>query len=195
MNSRPNSPTPSPFPPPFPPSGSLRLEGQGLHLREWDESDDVPALVKLYDDPQISRWTPVPSPFDAEAAGLYLAAASDARAEGRRIQLAITTDGMQPQGEILLFRSDVDARDIELAYGIGPQFRRQGLATRAVRLATDYALRQLAPRRVLLRIEAANVASEAVAKAASFRLTGDEPVLRDSRGRQVLLRTWAYAAE
>ncbi|MCN9242354.1 GNAT family N-acetyltransferase [Streptomyces sp. RY43-2] len=171
---------------------SIRLSGDGLLLREWTEAD-LSALVEVYDDPEIDRWTPVPSPFDSTAAGEYLAKAREGRAEGRtKAQLAITTDGEQPRGEVYLFRCRVDVRDIELAYAVGSRHRRQGLASRAVKLATDYAHRHLGARRVLLRIEARNAPSMAVARATGFRLTDDEPVTREAKGRQVTLYTWCH---
>jgi RimJ/RimL family protein N-acetyltransferase len=168
----------------------LRLEGEGIHLREWSE-DDIPALVELYDDPEIARWTPVASPFDTMAAQVYLTEAREARAQGRKVQLAITTDGVRPQGEVLLFRNKTDERDVEIAYGVGAAYRGRGLASRAVRLLSSYAVRHTGARRVVLCIEEANTASAAVARATGFTLTDDEPVLRTSRGREIALRTWS----
>ncbi|WP_326769354.1 GNAT family N-acetyltransferase [Streptomyces sp. NBC_01591] len=160
-------------------------------LREWEE-EDIPALIEMYDDPEIGRWTPVPSPFDADAAREYLGRARKARGEGRCMQLAITADGGQPQGEVLLFQDDLDDRDIELAYGVGPRHRRRGLASEAVMVATEYAVHHLDARRVLLRIEADNAPSAAVARSAGFRPAADELVPRESKGWRVLLRTWCH---
>ncbi|GAP49743.1 predicted protein [Streptomyces azureus] len=56
----------------------------------------------------------------------------------------------------------------------------------------DYACRQLDARRVLLRIETGNSPSVAVARATGFRLTDDEPITREAKGRQVTLLTWCY---
>src|SRR5690606_18020328 len=112
---------------------SIRLSGDGLLLGEWTETD-LSGLVELYDDPEIDRWTPVPSPFDSTAAGAYLARAHEGRGEGRKTaQLAITTDGEQPRGEVLLFRCELNTRDVEIAFGVGSRHRRQGLASRAGR--------------------------------------------------------------
>ncbi|WP_328498292.1 GNAT family N-acetyltransferase [Streptomyces sp. NBC_00414] len=171
----------------------LRLEGEGVHLREWSR-DDLDALIAVYDDPEIARWTPVASPFDPPAAQVYLAEAQEARAQGRKVQLAITTDGVLPKGEVLLFRSKADERDVEIAYGVGAAHRGRGLASRAVRLLSSYAERQTGARRVVLCIEEANTASAAVARAAGFALTDDEPVLRMSRGREISLRTWSLTS-
>lgn len=178
---------------PLPLPSPLRLHGFGLRLREWQD-DDAPALVALYDDPEMARWTPVPSPFDAEAAQAYLTAAGQKRIEGRGVHLAITTDGRRPLGEVLLFRSVTDPRDAELAYGVAPAHRGRGLAAKAVRLVTEYANRQLRPRRVVLCIEEENAASEAVAKATGFHLTDDEPVVRRHKDHDVALRTWCHRA-
>ncbi|MFD0340164.1 GNAT family N-acetyltransferase [Streptomyces sp. NPDC127117] len=173
------------------PTVPVRLTGRSIVLREWDDAD-IPALIEMYDDPEINRWTPVPSPFDAEAARAYLGRARAARAEGRLMQLAITADGGQPQGEVLLWQDDLDDRDIELAYGVGPRYRRRGLASAAVTAATGYAVHHLEARRVLLRIEADNVPSAAVARSAGFTPTADELVAREAKGRRVLLRTWCH---
>ncbi|MGW0969339.1 GNAT family N-acetyltransferase [Streptomyces sp. NPDC002516] len=169
----------------------LSIGGLGLQLREWCD-DDVADLVALYDDPEIDRWTPVVSPFDTEAALAYLAAAEQKAADRRGVQLAITTDGALPRGEILLFPGTADDRDVELAYGVGAAYRGRGLATRAVRLAVDFAHRRVGGRRVVLCIEDRNTASEAVARATGFVLTDDEPVVRTAKGRQVVLRTWNH---
>ncbi|WP_329587261.1 GNAT family N-acetyltransferase [Streptomyces sp. NBC_01005] len=173
------------------PAASVRLAGQNIVLREWDEAD-IPALIEMYDDPEIDRWTPVPSPFDEDAARAYFGRARAARAEGRLIQLAITADGGQPQGEVLIWWDDPDDRDIELAYGVGSRFRRRGLASAAVTVATGYALQHCEARRVLLRIEAGNAPSAAVARSAGFAPTTDELVEREAKGRRVLLRTWCH---
>ncbi|MFC8431084.1 GNAT family N-acetyltransferase [Streptomyces sp. NPDC057253] len=171
----------------------VRLEGYGVRLRPWTDGDLVD-LVALYDDPEMARWTPVASPFDLDAARAYLAGAREGHAEGRKVQLAITTDGILPRGEVLLFRSGSDGRDLELAYGVGPDHRGQGLAGRAVRLAAEHAVREIRPRRVLLCIDPANAASEAVARSCGFELTDEPPVRRTSRGREVVLRTWRLRA-
>src|SRR4051794_16011160 len=78
----------------------LRLTGDGIILREW-RSEDLDDLIAMLDEPDIARWTPMPSPFDVEAGIAYLKRAYHGRVGGQRIQLAITADGREPLGEVL----------------------------------------------------------------------------------------------
>lgn len=106
---------------PFP----ITLSGNGVILREW-RPEDLNPLVELLDDADIARFTPMTSPFDREAGEAYLARAKQARTTGQRIQLAITVDGGEPLGEVLLFGMDVGLREAELGYLIGARHRRRG---------------------------------------------------------------------
>ncbi len=155
-------------------------------LREWTWTD-LPALRALYDDPEADRWTPLESPFDDAAAGRYLDRMRAGRADGTRLHLAVTTDGGQPLGEVLLSATGPD--EGEIGYCIDARRRRQGLATRAVRAMTGHA-RDLGLRRVVLRIEGVNVASTGVARSAGFVLTPAPPQVHESKGRTIELRTW-----
>lgn len=163
--------------------------GEGLQLREWTEAD-VPALSALFDDPEMDRWTPLRAPFDEAAAREYVARAQERRAAGQALQLAITTDGHAPMGEVLLFVAAGDGSEVELAYGIGAPFRRRGLASRAVRLMLPHAFHDARVRRAVLRIEPDNAASAAVARATGFQLTDEPLVVRESGPRSVSLQTW-----
>ncbi len=75
----------------------------------------MPAMVELFDDCAVDRWTPLRAPFDETAARAYLDRARGHRAQGRGLQLAITTDGRRPLGEILLFPTGAPG-EVELAY-------------------------------------------------------------------------------
>ncbi|MGQ4516451.1 GNAT family N-acetyltransferase [Streptomyces sp. DW26H14] len=179
-----------PSPPPLPgPGVAVRIVGEGLVLREWSAAD-VPAMTRLFDDPDVARFTPLPSPFDEAAARAYLDRAAESRALGRRVQLAITTDGLAPLGEILFFTTADDPFALELGYTVGPRHRGQRLATRSVRLATAYAYGTLRAGRVVLRIVADNAPSRAVARATGFHPTDAPPITRGGTP----LDTWQYGA-
>ena len=61
---------------------------------------------------------------------------------------------------------------VELVYGVAPEQRGRGLATRAVVLATSWLLRDRGVREVELRIGRAHRESQRVAEKAGFRLSG-----------------------
>ncbi|TYB57384.1 GNAT family N-acetyltransferase [Nonomuraea sp. PA05] len=164
------------------------VRGLGLRLREWTD-EDLPVMVQLFDDPEMDRWTPLRSPFDVAAATAYLARAHQTMAERRGIHLAITAEDDRPRGEVLI-RPTGNPGEGEIAYGIGPQYRRQGLAKRAVELMTRHGFQHWGMTRILLRIEPANEGSQAVAASAGFHLTGDAPVIRQRREGPFTLLTW-----
>ena len=170
---------------PFP----ISLTGDGIQLREW-RPDDLDDLVELLDEPDIARWTPMPSPFDVEAGLAYLKRAQQGRLNGQRIQLAITADGGKPLGEVLLFGVDTGLKEAELGYLVGAAHRRRGLASKALTLLTGYAQDALGLRRLVLRIDPGNTASTAVARRCGFRLTGEPPILQEGPYGSSSLDTW-----
>lgn len=172
---------------------AVRLTGHGLVLREWTD-DDLPVMAELFDDPEVAYRTPVVSPFDLAAARDYLRKARWCRAEDLRLQLAITTDGRLPKGEVLLIRSAAADRVASIGYSVGAAHRGRHLAARAVRVMTAYAHGAAGLPRVLLEIEPDNAASIAVARAAGFRPTGLPAAVAEQKGRRLTLLTWAHDA-
>ncbi|GAA3033111.1 GNAT family N-acetyltransferase [Streptosporangium longisporum] len=171
--------------------GRVRLSGHGVVLREWDD-DDLDAMVRLFDDPEVAYWTPLASPFGPQAARTYLERSRQRRAAGERVQLAITVDGGEPAGEVLLMLSGLGLDVAEIGYSLGAAWRGRGLASAAVRLMTEFARETVGVARLLLEIEDGNTASVAVARAAGYRLTDAPPVPTEEKGRPVALRTWEY---
>ena len=125
----------------------LRLTAHGLLLREWT-SDDLAVLQELFDDPDVAYRTPLESPFDQAAARRYLHNAHQARRGHERIHLAITTDGQQAMGEVLL-----NLTTGGIGYIVGAAHRGQRLAARALRTMTEYAHHTAGLTRVILEIE------------------------------------------
>ncbi|MEV6299137.1 GNAT family N-acetyltransferase [Actinoplanes sp. NPDC051861] len=169
----------------------LRLTGTGIVLREW-QPEDLTDLIALLDEPEIARWTPMPSPFDEESGKAYLKRAHQGRTSGSRIQLAITTDGGRPLGEVLLFSVNHDLREAELGYLVGHPHRRRGLASAALSTLSGYACGTLRLRRLLLRIDPANVPSTLVARRCGYWLTGEPPIVQEGPYGPTRLETWEY---
>ncbi|GAA0516405.1 hypothetical protein GCM10010167_89860 [Paractinoplanes deccanensis] len=167
----------------------ITLTGDGIVLREW-RSDDLDDLVAMLDEPEIARWTPMPSPFDVEAGIAYLKRSHQGRVGGSRIQLAITADGGRPLGEVLLFGVDLGLKEAELGYLVGRHHRRRGLASGSLSLLSSYARSTLHLSRLLLRIDPRNTASTAVAQRCGYRLTGEPPILQEGPYGPSRLDTW-----
>ncbi|HIW61965.1 MAG TPA: GNAT family N-acetyltransferase [Candidatus Stackebrandtia excrementipullorum] len=168
----------------------LKIVGNGVVLRDWSD-DDLDTMVELFDEPVIHRWTPLVSPFDADAARDYLSAARLSRRRDRGIQLAVTVEDDGPAlGEVLLFRTGRPA-EAELAYSVGAPHRGRNLTQRSIMVLADHARHHWGIDRPLLRIDPTNTASCAVARKAGYAQT-DEPVVERARssGRTVRLRTW-----
>lgn len=166
---------------------SVSVVEDGLVLREWT-TDDVPDLVRLFDTPEMNRRTPLASPFDAVAARLYVQAAHDVRRRLGALQLAITQDGRQPEGEVVIFPTETEGT-VELAYGVGEQHAGRGLARRAVNIAMQLAAAGGAAR-ARLHIAVDNRPSQQVARATGF-FELDLPVVERRRKGQVLhLAVW-----
>jgi len=171
----------------WPAGESVNVVEDGLVLREWT-TDDVPDLVRLFDTPEMNRRTPLASPFDAAVARLYVQAAHDVRRRLGALQLAITQDGWQPEGEVIIFPTETEGT-VELAYGVGEQHTGRGLARRAVNTAMRLASEGGATH-ARLHVAGDNRPSQQVARATGF-FELDLPLVERRRKGQVLhLAVW-----
>ena len=162
------------------PDAPVRLVGDGLVLREWEERD-LPVMVELLDDPEVARWTPLPTPFTPEEARGRLE-----RSRRRDpLQLAVTTDGDEPMGEVMLMSTG------HLGYVLGPRHRGKGLAAGAVVLLRDHA-HDVGHDVVRLEISAGNEASERLARRTGFHVVPGVTEVVVQKGRTHRLRTWEH---
>lgn len=160
-----------------------RITGDGLVLRQWRESD-LDVMVVLFDAPDIAGRTPLPSPFTIDEARARLVRAQT----GEPLMLAITTDGAEPRGEVLLMA------DGTMGYALGVRHRGQGLAARALRLLRDHAHAVLGTELLRLEIEPDNAPSIRVAERADFRLAQPAAKTGELKGRPYVLDVWEHRA-
>ena len=146
---------------------------------------DVDAITAACQDPEIPRWTLVPSPYTRAHAVENLAqAAIEWRAGTAAHFLAVDRAG-ELLGSFSLMEIDRRRGSAEIGYWVAAPARRQGVATRAVRLLRDWAHEALGLRTVEILTDEANAASRAVAERAGFRWTGRRTANpRDPDGRQ-----------
>jgi RimJ/RimL family protein N-acetyltransferase len=142
------------------------------------EDDD--AFVAYGRDPEILRWTPVPPGYTLAQARARAAEVDREHAAGRLLFLVIAdaaTGAVLGSCDIRI--PDDDPRVGELGFLLLAEARGRGHATRAVRLLTEYAMRELGMTRVQALVDPANAPSRHVMARAGFSEEGLRP---DHRG-------------
>jgi RimJ/RimL family protein N-acetyltransferase len=138
-------------------------------LRPWRE-DDIPALVRACQDPEIPRWTRVPSPYGESDARVYMQQRYDAIRTGAGAPYAVVDpyDG-RLLGSISLTRFVWEHARAEVGYWLALQARGEGHAVRAVRLICRWGFEELRLERIELLAATRNLPSQRVAERAGFR--------------------------
>jgi RimJ/RimL family protein N-acetyltransferase len=157
--------------------GTIRLET--LAAQHLD------GLAELGRDPEVQRFTYVPSPWEEGFERTWLERYEQAHKEGTRAGFAIVDEESGAfLGLAALVQLDRHAREAEAGYIVSPQARGRGIAVRALRLLTDWALGELALERVELRISVDNGGSIRVAERAGFVREGVLRSLHFKQGRR-----------
>jgi RimJ/RimL family protein N-acetyltransferase len=133
-------------------------------------STDVAALVEACQDPEIPRFTLVPSPYTEDHAGAWLRRLAVGRAAGTHMAFAIVDApaGAALLGAVGLNVIDREQQAADVGYWLAAPARGRGVATRAVELVAAWAFDALGLERLELRTQEHNHASRAVAGRAGF---------------------------
>lgn len=160
------------------PAEPYEIRVDDLLLRAF-AATDVPDLVAVFRDPDVTRWNPNTSGSDDEQAAA--AAFADNRADwsGRDHLSWAVADAATGRllGSVSLHHLDLAQGTGEIGYWTAPWGRGRGVATRAVVVATRVAFDLVGLRRVELYHSTDNEASCTVATRAGYQLEG---VLRQS---------------
>jgi len=151
-----------------------RLPGdEQVALRPW-RAGDAASVASACTDADIQRWTLVPDGYTAADAEQFVAYATEALAAGTSAELAVVTAGDPDAvlGAAGLVRIDWDHEQAEVGYWTAAEARGRGVATRAVRLLSAWAFRELPLTRLQLMPFIGNDASERVAERAGYRREG-----------------------
>src|SRR5438128_2167524 len=183
-----------PIEPPSPP-----LSDDVVALRPWRERD-VRAITTACRDDDIAWWLDqVPQPYSEADARAYVAMTRRGWKEGTHSAFAVTeaTAGGEAIGSIGVHWLDVDQGIAEVGYWVRREARGRGVATRATVLVARWAISTCGMKRLQLRADERNAASQRVAERAGFRREG---VLRSVRfnarqGRRVDFVMYSLLAE
>jgi ribosomal-protein-alanine N-acetyltransferase len=137
-------------------------------LRPWRESD-VPHLVAICRDEEITRWTRVPTVYGITAARAWVDESRALASDGISAPFAIVAPaGGELLGSISLMRFTWEHARGEVGYLLGREARGHGHATRAVRLICAWGFAALGLERIELLAATGNTASQRVAERAGF---------------------------
>jgi RimJ/RimL family protein N-acetyltransferase len=147
-------------------------------LRPFSQAD-VPSLVDICQDPDIARFTTVPSPYGEAEAWAFLQRVSDGLGDASQVTQAVVEVAAPGVllGSVGLHAIHWELGAAEVGYLLAAPARGRGLATRAVALIVAWAFETLGLERLDLRAMDANAASRAVAARAGFHPV-DAPLLR-----------------
>jgi RimJ/RimL family protein N-acetyltransferase len=147
-----------------------------LELRPFT-LDDVPEVVAACQDPEISRYTAMPSPYTEDHAILWISSHATFWQDGQAAPFAITLGHGGPiAGNVSLARVDWEQRVGFAGYWVALSARNKGVASHALVLLCDWSFGALGLAEVVLHTMPDNVASERVAVKAGFTHAG---LLRD----------------
>ncbi|MFC8728551.1 GNAT family N-acetyltransferase [Streptomyces bacillaris] len=149
----------------------LALTADGLLLRPWRE-EDVPALLKAYDDPVMRQWVRLPVDTPEEAAR-WLELQREGWASGTRFSFAVTdvSRGGELVGNLALKRPGPGPERAEVGYWTAAWARGRGVAPRALEALTAWAFAAFAEEglvRLELLHQVDNVASCKVAEKSGY---------------------------
>jgi RimJ/RimL family protein N-acetyltransferase len=135
---------------------------------------DVEEVSAACQDPEISRWTAmIPWPYREEHAREWIAGHGLLWETGVAAEFAITA---ADHGELLGsngLRFDWPSNTAVAGYWVAAWARNRGVATRALRLSTTWALETFGLVAVELVTMVGNVASERVSEKAGFEMVGE----------------------
>lgn len=153
---------------------------------------DVDPIVEHCNDPGIAHFTFLPVPYERHHAVDFYLNQDERRERGEALDLSIRDragDALLGAVGLRAFREE--RASVEVGYWIAPPARGRGLATRAVRLITPWALANLPLARVDLPLDSRNHGSRRVAEKAGFALTAERRRLH-AKGRDWTMDVYAF---
>jgi RimJ/RimL family protein N-acetyltransferase len=130
--------------------------------------DHEPGVAELVDDEGVREYTRVPTKPNADFAAEWLAKYEEGWRDGSRAGFAIETHGGEFLGLGLFVSIESEGRQGEIGYVVGPAARGRGVATRTLRLLTDWGFTGLGLERIELWIDVSNAGSERVAQRVGY---------------------------
>ena len=151
-------------------TSDFTLTDRVVTLRQW-RADDAPAVAAACQDPLIARFIPIPQPYGEDDARAFIELRRRDWDGGDEQGFAI----VDPSTDELLgaiSRHGPFGHRAMFGYWLAPHARGRGVATRALRLITDWTLATTGVVRLDLYTDVENDASGRVATRAGFAREG-----------------------
>lgn len=163
----------------------MELRDGELLLRPFGDGD-VAAVAAACRDPEIPRWTTVPTPYTEQHARDWITGLEESTDHHLAI---VETQTGRLAGAISLWivRPGVG----EFGYWAVRELRGRGYMTRALRLLANWALEESSLARLQLGTIPGNAASERVAEKVGFRREGTLRAYVDQRGERRDVVMWS----
>ncbi len=134
---------------------------------------DVPAITAACQNPEIVRYTTIPSPYELHHAREWQLRSQAGLAAGTDIgALIVDAESDELLGSVGLHGLDPATGRAAAGYWVAAGARRRGVATRGLRLLCAFAFDELGVERIELWIEPENEASRRLAERVGFRSEG-----------------------
>jgi RimJ/RimL family protein N-acetyltransferase len=150
---------------------------------------DAHAIAAACSDPEVARWTRIPSPYTLEDARGWIALSqSESTRESALLLVIAHASDDRVAGTVGLEVHDEPARHGEIGYWVAAQARRGGAGTRAVRMIGDWGIAALELPYIEIVISPDNEPSRALARRAGF--SQHERELREFKGVMQEFEIW-----
>ncbi|MEV6398341.1 GNAT family N-acetyltransferase [Streptomyces sp. NPDC051907] len=151
----------------------ITLTTRRLLLRSFT-TDDTEAVLQACQDPDIQRWTTVPSPYErAHAAEFTERMVPDGWRNGTMCTFAV----LPREGGTLMASVAVTLRTLsgtwEIGFWTGKEHRGRGVMAETVGAVAHWAFARLGATRLEWRAEVGNTGSRAVAEKTGFTIEGE----------------------
>lgn len=147
------------------------LTADDLLLRCWRPAD-ADAVHRACQDPEIRRWTTVPSPYTTADATRFVTGAAGEWAGGTGTPFGVFDAATGELAGAVGLHLQPERRGAEIGYWTAPWSRGRGVAERAARLVARWAFEALGLRRLDWRAVVGNHASRLVALRLGMRMEG-----------------------
>ena len=161
-----------------PPLPQGPLQTRRLVLRPWREAD-IPAIVTICQDPEVQRWTTVPSPYQRKDAEWFVREhtpkgfrSGDEATFGVFVKDTGQIAGSVGLAGITTLVAGRGVRTAEVGYWANPDTRGCGYITEAVREVVRWAFEDLQLGRVVWQAFDGNVPSRRVIEKVGFTIVG-----------------------